>query len=411
MNNIEKMKQTFVMQCEKNLAGDGPWPYAVPVKAQINEFIPEICRLPYDYLFRDDPAGMAECTLLVQEYLGLDSVHSNLDMYNFEPSNIGAKIVYYKDHIADIDRSDFLIKDESSLDKIHYQGKDHGKIRYLIDYCKAYKEYVGLDYVPTLNSPWNLAANLYGLENLVMEALENPDFVHEMLRRIVCDLQAPLLEDLVREVDGIPYFIGADAWGSLPIVSFDILKEFDKPYVDLLNQTAKIEIPFVSGGYWGLRFLEGKAREELMDYTIEIGGHMLYGYDPDPDVIGPEVFREYADRKNVPLLLSISNTMMENGSPEEIIAYTRRFVMAGKNGKTPFQLNYSNIGPSLPVEKVMLSIAAARTYGQPEATADTPVEAPKIQSFEDFLKHKLANNPEGYHFEWLKYSGYRHLAR
>ena len=90
MNNIEKMKQTFVMQCEKNLAGDGPWPYAVPVKAQINEFIPEICRLPYDYLFRDDPAGMAECTLLVQEYLGLDSIHSNLDMYNFEPSNIGA---------------------------------------------------------------------------------------------------------------------------------------------------------------------------------------------------------------------------------------------------------------------------------------------------------------------------------
>ncbi|MGI6011646.1 MAG: MFS transporter [Ruminococcus sp.] len=334
MNNTEKMKKTFIWQCEENLAGKTPWPYDVPVKAQVNEFIPEICRLPYDYLFRDDPVAMAECTLLVQEYLGLDSIHSNLDMYNFEPSNIGANIVYYKNHIPDIDRSNYFIKGKEDLEKIRYQGKDKGQIQYLIDYCKAYKEYVGLDYAPTLNSPWNLAANLFGLENLVMEALSDPDFVHDLMRRIVCDLQAPLLEDLVKEIDGLPYVIGADAWASLPIVSVDLLEEFDKPYVELLNKTADIDIPFVSGGYWGFRYLEGEAREKLMDYTIEIGGGTLYVYDPDPHLVGPDYFREYADRKQVPLLFGVMNTVMESGSADDVIEYTKRFVLAG--GLIPF---------------------------------------------------------------------------
>lgn len=409
MTNKEKLSKTFMQKCEDNIAAIfQAWPSPVPVKAQVNEFIPEICKLPYDYLFRDDPVAMAECTLLTQEYLELDAIHSNLDMYVFMPSNMGAKIRHYKDHMPDIDRSDYLIKGSDDLGKIKFRGID-SKLRYHIDYCKAWNKYVGVDFAPTFDSPWNLAASIYGLENLVVDALGNPEFVHELMRRVVCDFMAPYCDSLVSEVD-VPYIIGADAWASLPIVSFDILKEFDRPYVEMLNKVSKMEIPFVSGGYWGIRYLDGSEREELMDYIIEVGGGTLYVYDPDPYLAGPEYFRAYADKKNVPLLFGMMNTMLENGTVQDAIEYTKNFVLAGKNGKTPFQINYSNIGPKLPIDKVKASILAARTYGHPGADANTKVELPEsFESFEDFLKRKLADNPEGYKFDWLEKSGYSHL--
>ncbi|MGI6007257.1 MAG: hypothetical protein ACOX8E_07165 [Ruminococcus sp.] len=64
----------------------------------------------------------------------------------------------------------------------------------------------------------------------------------------------------------------------LPIVSMDILREFDRPYVELLNKIANMDISFVSGGYWGFRYLQDKEREILMDYTIELGEGALYVY-------------------------------------------------------------------------------------------------------------------------------------
>ena len=68
-------------------------------------FIPEICKLPYDYLFRDDPVAMAECTLLVHEYLRLDLLIANMDVYNFEAEAMGVDIKFYKDHCPDFDLS------------------------------------------------------------------------------------------------------------------------------------------------------------------------------------------------------------------------------------------------------------------------------------------------------------------
>ena len=63
---------------------------------------------PYDYLLRDDPVAMAECTLLVQEYLDIDLIIANLDIYNFEAEAMGAELKFYPDHCSDIVRSNYL---------------------------------------------------------------------------------------------------------------------------------------------------------------------------------------------------------------------------------------------------------------------------------------------------------------
>ena len=98
------------------------WPNAdVPLGAQVNEYIPELCKVPYDYLFKDDPVAMAECTLLTWEYIGIDLLVLNTDCYNFEVETLGGKLSFYEDHIPDVDRSDLFIKRAADLDKIKFE--------------------------------------------------------------------------------------------------------------------------------------------------------------------------------------------------------------------------------------------------------------------------------------------------
>ena len=105
------MKQKFIDGAQKRLQGMAAWPGAeVASFALVTELIPELCRVPYDYLLRDDPEGMAECTLLVQEYLDVDMILANLDVYNFEAEAMGAEVKFYPDHCADIVRSNYFIK-------------------------------------------------------------------------------------------------------------------------------------------------------------------------------------------------------------------------------------------------------------------------------------------------------------
>ncbi len=104
------------------------WPDAEPLlEALVTELIPELCGLPYDFLQREDPVAMAECTLLVQEFLDLDDVSGNLDIYNFEAEAMGAEIKFYPDHCADIVRGNYLIKSDKDLDKIRFRGLDTGR--------------------------------------------------------------------------------------------------------------------------------------------------------------------------------------------------------------------------------------------------------------------------------------------
>jgi hypothetical protein len=108
--NGAKLQKTFVLPHLMALGGIAQWPNArAPIDAQVNEYVPDICRLPYDYLFRDAPRAMAECSLLVWEYTGVDYLEANMDIYDFEIENAGAQINYYPDHLPDTNRKDFFI--------------------------------------------------------------------------------------------------------------------------------------------------------------------------------------------------------------------------------------------------------------------------------------------------------------
>ena len=404
------IEKSFLLPHLMTLKGITNWPSQVPTMAQVNEFIPELCKVPYDYLFRDDPVAMAECSLLVHEYTGLDNLSANLDFYNFEAESVGAKIAFFKDHIPDIDRNDFLIKDEKDFGKIKFNGLDAGRLPYLIQYSKAYTEYTGIPSFPSFSAPWTLACNLYGLENLIVDTMTEPEFVHELLRRIVEDLHAPMFRAFNEVLPGLTKCSFADAFASPPMTNMAIIREFVEPYLNLEAEAVGIEgVGVTDGGIWGVTKISDKDRPEFLDFIIRTNS-MLVAFDPDVYDLGPEFYRNYADEKRVGLMLGLSTGFLQQETADEVVERVKHYVLAGKSGITPFMFFFNNFAPHTPVENIHAAMAAVQTYGAPGATADTPFRMPVRESFEDFLKSKIADNKEGYTFQWLKESGYSYLS-
>ncbi|MGI6006835.1 MAG: uroporphyrinogen decarboxylase family protein [Ruminococcus sp.] len=393
----------------ENLAN---WPDAdIPLMALVTELIPELCSVPYDYLLRDDPAAMAECTLLVQEYLNLDTIIANMDIYNFEAEAMGAKLRFYPDHCSDIDRSEYFIKNPEDLDKIKFKGLDTGRFPYLLRYCEAYKKYTGADTFPMFSAPWTLAGNLYGIDNLVMDTMENPEFVTEFLNRIVDDFHVPMFKALAKVLPGFRQVSLADAFASIPVVTPEIVKKFIRPSLERLM--AKLNMPGITmqdTAFFGTAQLTGEARKAYENFIIW-SNDMFFCIDPDLTELTPEYARQVATDHMVPLMAGISAKQVEFGSIEETVKIIKNFVLKGKNGPTPLFFFFNNLSPRTPTDKLLAATKAVRIYGAPGADENTPYELPEMISFEDFLKNKMAHNPAGYTFEWLKASGYSGLQK
>lgn len=403
-------KLTFLLERLQTLQNLANWPNAnVPVTALVTEYIPELCKVPYDYLFRDNAEAMAECTLLVQDYLKLDILTANMDVYNFEAEAMGAKIKFFPDHCPDFDRSDYFIKDSSDLDKIRFGGLNQGRFPYLIQYCKAYKHYTGVDTFPIFSAPWTLAGNLYGIENLIMATIEEPEFVHEFLRRIVDDYHVPMFGALNDAVPGFAEMDFVDAFASVPMVNVSIVNEFIRPY--LQRELDKLNMPgirLMDTAFFGTAMLEGKERESFEDFIIWSNGRFLC-IDPDAASLGVDYARAVATQHLTPLQIGISATYLEFESIDKIVALVRDYVLRAKSGPTPAIFFFNNISPCTAQEKIQAAVQAVKIYGAPGADENTPYLLPKFRSFEDFLNHKLKNNPEGYTFEWMKQSAYSYL--
>jgi hypothetical protein len=97
-------------------------------------------------------------------------------------------------------------------------------------------------------------------------------------------------------------------------------------------------------------------------------------------------------------------------STDEVIAKVRHYVLAGKAGPSPLIFFFNNIAPGVPIENVWAAINTVEIYGAPGADENTPYKQPEFLPFEDSLRQKMANNDEGYSFDWLKLSGYSHLG-
>ena len=408
--------KSFMWERVGHLAGLANWPNTMmPITGLVTEFIPELCKIPYDLIYRDDPAAMAETTLLVQEYIDFDLIIANLDIYNFEAENMGQKMGFFKNACPDVDRADYFIKGPEDLDKIRFQGMDSGRLRYLVDFCKAWTKYTGVPVAASslaFSAPFTLACNIYGLENLVMDTIDDPEFIHEMMRRVVEDMHAPMFAALKQELPEMESISLADAFGTPPMITPEIAEEYIQPYVDRENELLNpLGISATSTAYFGVSQFQGEDRRRYEEFVAHVNQAYFF-LDPDAHNLGVKYGRNRANELGVLLHTGIGATFAENSTPAEIVTRTKDYCLkARENALTPAFYWIANVATHCSVENVMAATHAARIYGAPEATADTPYTEPEYPPFVDFIKYKMENNVEGYTFDWLKYSEYSYLLK
>jgi hypothetical protein len=331
--------------------GSGP----VPVYAQMHEFAVAHAGIPRrDFYSRAEI--MVPALLEAHARLGIEVASFTYDVYNIEAEALGQAILFTEGGSPDIDRAHPLIQSPDDLALIHTPDFQHdGRFPVVIEMMRRFEDMTGVPPKIGFCAPFSLAANLRGIEALVLDIYQAPEFARKLLERLTEEVLAPWIlyqRDCLPSATGIS---GADAIASLPIVNLHILREWVAPWIMRLRELID---PRVSVANWvGERYL--KQPVEMLELKRKVGPGSLLGQDPDVEKLGPRFYREYAEHHNLPLILGLSAAFLTEARPDQVAERVDRYIRDGR-ASTGFALYLCNIGATTPIENVGAAIHAAQ---------------------------------------------------
>ena len=348
--------QEGIMRFEAAMTGI---PDRVPVVAQLHEFAMKELGITA-IKFYTTPGILAAGTLEVQEKYGIDVPVLDYDVYNIEVEALGQEIRYSEHDMPDVDRTKPLIRDRDDLKKIRTPDfYSDGRFPDVVEMNRIFRKLIGgAEITIRFCAPFSLAANVRGLEQLLIDIYMDPDFVRSLFDRIVEEVLAPWVLHLKKEFPNVKNIAGDDAAGSLPIVNPDIIRNWIVPYFLRLRELCGPEI-YVPN-WVGEKYL--KNPEEMLDLKHQVCPGFVEGQDPDVAELGPALYKAYAEKMNVPLFLGIGAAFMALSSPQEVVERIRQYIeIGGKDGR--FALLLCNLGATTPPENVKAAIDAVHRYG------------------------------------------------
>jgi len=357
-------------------------------------------------VFYNDADVNVEANLLSAEYLGVIGGGAAWDVYNFEARALGQSVKFSEYGMPDIDYTDPLCKDENDLDKIKWPTAnplDAGRYPLAIQANELAEKYTGMptQFFGATVSHFSLAVELFSFAGLMKIIKKQPDLAHEIMRKLVDDIQVPLVKAVAAKYPGAVYK-NADAWEMLPNISPRIEREFVWPYYDRLREAIKEDDVTVLGhNTYGEAAMPDPAAylKEKVKYS---GG---VSFTDTEHGVPREIYSQVANECGVPLTLIILSKLHDL-PPNELIEYIRGLARDFRIPTEQFSwVGYAPYGTSL--ENCITGIAAGKAFSiNPCPTLEElekiEVVIPEMtQSFGDFVRAKAAENPDGYTFKWL----------
>ena len=148
------------------------------------------------------------------------SVSITFDVYNIEAEGLGQKLVWSDASMPDIDRSEMLIRSRDDLSRIRTPDFDSaGSFGRVIRMHALFKKLTGIE--PTLSfcAPFSLAANIRGIEALLLDLYDDPEFARLLFDRLTEEVLAPWILYQRKQFPAATRLNGADAIASPPIVN------------------------------------------------------------------------------------------------------------------------------------------------------------------------------------------------
>ena len=338
--------------------------------------------------FFTDAHTFARVQLLVTEYYQFDVLSNFWDVYNIEAEALGQKVVYHPGGIPDIDRTRPLIGTPSDLDRISPPDPyTSGRMPWIQQFSKIFLETTGKLERIYFTTPFSIAVNIRGYENLVMDMFERPRFVHRLFEFLCDEVIAPFIEVLRSEV-GNPDLImdGRDAWASPPMITLDMMDEYVVAYTERLRD--RLGDKLITRGNWG----DAKSRDikRFFSQKIRCSPGSLSVLDPDLYEVGPERVKTYANEHNAFVTAGVDATLLQRGPVEAIVERIKLYIdKMARDGRCMIHLN--QIAAETPPEHIHAAVAACHAYGRhpiPDNLEDIHFEMPKRESFVEFIREK-----------------------
>ena len=359
----------------------------VAIGAQSNDHSAHIAGVPLKRFFTNADI-FARVQLLVTEYYRFDVVSNFWDVYNIEAEALGQKVVYPREGIPDVVRTEPIISTPSDLDRITPPDPyKSGRMPWVGQINKYYLERMGNIERVYFTGPFSIAANIRGYENIVGDMYERPGFIHRLFKFLCDDTIVPFIEVMKSEIGDDNLIIdGRDAWASPPLITLDMMDEYVVAYTERLRD--KLGDKVITRGNWG----DAKCRdiERFFSQKLKCSPGSLSVLDPDLFEVGPERVKAFANKHKAFMTAGVDATLLKNGPVEAIVDRIKFYVdKMAREGSCMIHLN--QIPADTPSDHIHAAVAACHTYGRfpiPEILDDVHFEIPKRESFTEFLKQK-----------------------
>jgi len=287
----------------------------IPTTVLIGPF----CSRLTSYTVRDiltDAQKSAEAHLAFFNQFKPDSVIVYNDIY-LEAEAVGCQMEFPEDGISR--PKSILLEDRSQLIKLRVPDpKKDARLPYFLELCERVSSEVKKTAAMGLghSGPWNLAMHLRGAENLMMDTVNDPGFVHTLMgftTEVVQTLGDTLIEA------GFSPSIG-EAYASCSLISPKIYKDFINPYHTKLCDYFQSKGAFLALHICGLI-------DPIMEDIIDTG-ISLFSLDAPSSL---EKFVGLVGRKIV-VMGNVPTTHFSTGTRDDMEAAVRHCIETGAEG-------------------------------------------------------------------------------